>query len=322
MCASGRRHAARWTVVIPAAARAAARRRRWIARRTATTGAVRRGARAGGRYWFRLDGDAAASRPGVALSARRAARAVRLRRSLDAFRWTDARLARAHADRPGASTRCTSARSRAKARGAPRRRSSPELARHRHHRDRDDADRGVRRAVRLGLRRRRSLSPRRTSTARRRSARASSIARTRSASASSSTSSTTTSGPTAITWRSSRRDYFTDQLQERLGPGDQLRRAGAGPRAIRRRTPATGSTSSTSTACASTRRRTSRTRRRAHVIADIVARGARPRRARPIYRRRRKRAAAHVPCPRPAPSGGYGVDALWNDDSIIPRRWR
>ena len=63
--------------------------------------------------------------------------------------------------------------------------------------------------------------------------------------------------------RSSRPTYFTDRYDERVGRGDQLRR----PERRRRcassssPTPATGSTSSTSTACASTRRRASSTPR-------------------------------------------------------------
>ena len=105
------------------------------------------------------------------------------------------------------------------------------------------------------------------------------------------------------------------QVHERLGPRDQLRGAGAGARVLRAERAPTGSTSSTSTACGSTRRRTSTTRRRDHVIADDRARGARRRRAarsilvvaenEPQDTRivRRDRAAAAT-----------ALDALWNDD--------
>ena len=104
------------------------------------------------------------------------------------------------------------------------------------------------------------------------------------------------------------------QVHERLGAGDQLRRAGAGARATSCRTPATGSRSSTSTACASTRRRTSRTRRRATSSPTSCRRRAR----RPAACRstssprtsRRTRSSCAIPR-----AGGYGVDALWNDDA-------
>ena len=73
-------------------------------------------------------------------------------------------------------------------------------------------------------------------------------------------------------------------LHERLGRGDQLR-GRRRPRArTSSRTPATGSTSSTSTACGSTRRRTSRTPRRNTSSPTIVAPArASGRRAAPIY---------------------------------------
>ena len=147
-----------------------------------------------------------------------------------------------------------------------------------------------------------------------RSAGASSIARTRSASASSSTSSTTTSGPTGITCgllatTTSPTATRTTGARPSTSKDRRRRRASSSSR-----TRATGSTSSISTGCGSTRRRTSTTRRREHVIADDRARRARRGRARarstssPRTSRRRPVLVRH-----PA-QGGYGVDALWNDD--------
>ena len=79
--------------------------------------------------------------------------------------------------------------------------------------------------------------------------------------ASSSTSSTTTSVPIGNYLPEFSEPYFTDNAQDRLGRGDQLRRPGLrpGPRVLHRQRRATGSRSSTSTGCGSTRRRTSTT---------------------------------------------------------------
>ena len=80
------------------------------------------------------------------------------------------------------------------------------------------------------------------------------------------------------------------------------------------RTPATGSTSSTSTACGSTRRRRSSTPRPTHILAAIgraareAARRARRSSSSPRTSRRTRGWS------RPAEQGGYGLDALWNDD--------
>ena len=80
------------------------------------------------------------------------------------------------------------------------------------------------------------------------------------------------------------------------------------------RTPATGSTSFTSTACASTRRSRSTTASAEHILrGDRRARARAPRRARPIVI-----VAENEPqdtrLVRPVADGGYGLDALWNDD--------
>ena len=167
----------------------------------------------------------------------------------------DARSARS-------STRCTSARSRPKARGRPRPRELAELARIGITIDRDDADRRVSRALRLGLRRRRSLRATRTSTARPTIC-ARFVDRAHALGLGVILDVVYNHlGPDGNYLAEFSPDYFTDKYTERLGTRDQLRRAGAGARATSCRTRATGSTSSISTVCVSTRRRTSRTRRR------------------------------------------------------------
>ena len=114
---------------------------------------------------------------------------------------------------------------------------------------------------------------------------------------------------------------FSDRLlhrppRERLGRGDQLRRPGLGPgaRVLRRQRRATGSTSSTSTACASTRRRASSTPRRTTSSPRSAARvrGGRARPRRPSSSPRTSRRTRGWSGRRSA--GGYGLDALWNDD--------
>ena len=104
--------------------------------------------------------------------------------------------------------------------------------------------------------------------------------------------------------------------QERVGRGDQLRRPAAPGRCASSSspTPATGSTSSTSTACGSTRRRTSTTprrdahpRRRSRARVREAARG----RATLIVAENEPQETRLRP---PAERGGYGLDALWNDD--------
>ena len=192
-----------------------------------------------------------------------------------AFAWTDADWRGVHARRPGA---LRDARRHVHARGhvgARRPSSSPRWRASRHHRDRDDAGRRVRRALRLGLRRRRPLRADAPLRHAGRSARVRRSRARRSASASSSTSSTTTSGPTATTWRSSRRTTSPTRTRT-TGAARSISKGREPARALlRARTRATGSTSSTSTACASTPRRTSRTRRREHVLADDRRRRAR-----------------------------------------------
>ena len=134
-------------------------------------------------------------------------------------------------------------------------RELPELAPARHHADRGDAGRRIRRPLRLGLRRRRSVRAdpplrhaRRLPPLRRRGPRAP-------ASASSSTSSTTTSVRRAITSARSRR--ATSPTGTRTSGATRSTSTGPTPgrcASSSSPTPATGSTSFISTACASTRR--------------------------------------------------------------------
>ena len=89
---------------------------------------------------------------------------------------------------------------------------------------------------------------------------------------------------------------------------------GAGARVLRRQRRATGSTSSTSTACGSTRRSRSSTRRR-RTSSPTIGDAVRAARAGDGHdRRRRERAAGRAARRGRASSGGYGLDALWNDD--------
>ena len=103
------------------------------------------------------------------------------------------------------------------------------------------------------------------------------------------------------------------RVHERLGRADQLRwrRCRAGARVLRRRTPRIGSTSFISTACGSTPRRASTTTRRSTSSARSSARAREAARGSAIVHRRRKRAAGRAVR---ADRGGYGLDALWNDD--------
>ena len=113
-------------------------------------------ARPGDDYWF--VSTAGAARPGVALAARglRGPRAssIRLRSS------GPTRAGRASRCATSSSTSSTSGRSPPRARSTPRSRTWSGSPRHRHHWDRADADRGVPRRARLGLRRRLPVGPR------------------------------------------------------------------------------------------------------------------------------------------------------------------
>ena len=110
-------------------------------------------------------------------------------------------------------------------------------------------------------------------------------------------------------------DYFTDRLQERVGRGDQLRRPGLRPgaRVLPHQRRATGSTSSTSTACGSTPPSRSTTPR------PSTSSPRSRRRVREAARGRRTLMVAEnepqdTRLVRPLAEGGYGLDALWNDD--------
>ena len=219
--------------------------------------------------------------------------------------------------RARSSTRCTSARSRRRARGRPPRRELPALADARHHRPRGDAGRRVPGRVRLGLRRRQPVRPDPPLRHARRLPRASSTPPTASASASSSTSSTTTSARTATTCA-----QFSDRLLHR------------------QRTRPTGARRSTSTAtaagrCASSSSPTPRywidefhldglrldatqniydDSPHEHILAAITrARARGGRRPRDLSSSPRTSRRTRRWCGR-AEQGGYGLDALWNDD--------
>ena len=109
--------------------------------------------------------------------------------------------------------------------------------------------------------------------------------------------------------------YFTDRYDNEWGDAINFDGpdAGAGARVLRRPTPATGSTSSISTACASTRRSRSSIASDEHVLTAI---GRRAREA--AGRGRVVIVAENEPqdtrLVRPIAEGGYGLDALWNDD--------
>ena len=83
------------------------------------------------------------------------------------------------------------------------------------------------------------------------------------------------------------------QVQQRLGPRDQLRGPARRRARSSSRTPATGSTSSISTGSVSTRRRTCTTRRRSTSSRRSSQRARRGRPARADHDRRRERAAGH-----------------------------
>ena len=137
-------------------------------------------------------------------------------------------------DRPGRSTRCTSARSRRRGRGAAAAAQLADARAPRHHGRRDDAGRRFAGRVRLGLRRRRISTRRRDSTARPTISARSSIARTRVGLGVILDVVYNHLGPDG--------NYLSDfsprllhrQVHERLGRGAQLRGTGAGARVLRR----------------------------------------------------------------------------------------
>ena len=142
---------------------------------------------------------------------------------------------------------------------------------------------------------------------------ASSIAPMRSASASSSTSSTTISVRTAIICANFAAGLFHRTLPERVGRRRSTSTATI-PRPVREffsRTPATGSTSFISTVCDSTRRNKSSTVD--DTSSPTIGRGARCGRAR-VGSSSSRKTSRRTRLVRPVEEGGYGLDALWNDD--------
>ena len=255
----------------------------------------------------------AVSGSGVALSAGRTARSVGDRRSVGVpldRRGVAGRVAR-RAGHLRAARRHVHARGHVGGGGARAARARAA----RHHGDRGDAGRRVRRPLRLGLRRRRSLRAVAPATARPTTSAASSTRRTPPASASSSTSSTTTSGRRATTCASSRPP--------------------TSPTATR----TSGATRSTSTATDAGPVREFFIANAGYWIDEFHLDGLRldatqsihdrVGRAHPRRDRRRARAprrargrfvivAENEPqetrLVRPLAEGGYGLDALWNDD--------
>ena len=121
-------------------------------------------------------------------------------------------------------------------------------------------------------------------------------------------------GPDGNYLRAFSPDYFTDRYENEWGEAINFDGADAARCASSSsRTPRTGSTSSTSTACASTRRSRSSTPRRRTSSPRSAAR------AREAARRAHDLLVAEnepqdTRLVRPVDDGGYGLDALWNDD--------
>ena len=115
-------------------------------------------------------------------------------------------------------------------------------------------------------------------------------------------SSRRTTSPIATTTNGARRINFDGET------------AGAGARVLHRERRATGSTNSISTACGSTPRSRSSTSRRTHILtADRRARARGRAGPRSIYLVAENE-PQDVQLVRPSKQGGYGLDALWNDD--------
>ncbi len=104
-------------------------------------------------------------------------------------------------------------------------------------------------------------------------------------------------------------------LHDRVGRRDQLRRRALGARArvLLRQCRRTGFASSTSTAFDSTRRRRFTTRHRATSCRRSASARARPPGGGRSSSSRRTNRSTPRSCVRPS-AGGYGLDALWNDD--------
>ena len=191
---------------------------------------------------------------------------------------------------------------------------APVPARARHHDARGDAGGAVPGPLELGLRRRAAVRAVSLVTAITTGSSASSIARMRSASRSSSTSSTTTSVLTATTCACFSPHYFSTRHKtewgEALNLDGELRRA----RAISfSATRATGSASSISTACVWTRRSRSSTtasRTFSRSSPQAAREAAQPRSIVVISENEPQHAQQLLPPER----GGFGLDAMWNDD--------
>ena len=255
----------------------------------------------------------ALSRSGVAISAGRSARSVGDRRPA-AFRWTDAAWRGVSLEGQVVYELHIGTFTPRRHVGRGRERAAGARA-HRHHADRGDAGRRVRGPVRLGLRRRRSVRAvasvrhaRRFPPLRRRRARVRHRRHPR----------RRLQPPRPGRQLPARvlAGLLHRPVRERVGRRDQLRRPGrrAGARVLHQPTPATGSTSFISTACGSTRRsRSTISRRSTSWRRSAGARARRPRTAGASSSSPRTSRRTRGWCGR-STEGGYGLDALWNDD--------
>ena len=291
-------------------------RRSWRRRRAATSRAWSAGLRAGDRYGFRLDDDPRIYPDPASRSQPDGPHGLSAVVDPRAFAWTDGdwrgvgrRGQVIYELHVGTFTR------RGDVRGGGAR-AARALRDARRHRRRADAGRRVRRAVRVGIRRRRSLGARRTSTGRPTICAASSTARTRVGLGVILDVVYNHLGPDGNYLNAFAPDYFTDRTRQRVGRGAQLRRP-----AVRGRC----ASSSSSNAGywidefhfdglrLDATQRDPRRLARARAGGDRPP-GARGGRRRATLHRRRERAAGRRAWSRRPKSGGYGLDALWNDD--------
>ena len=123
-------------------------------------------------------------------------------------------------------------------------------------------------------------------------------------------------GPDGNYLRAVLRGLLHRPVQERLGRARSTSTATTPARSASSSspTPATGSTSSTSTACASTPRSRSSTPPPEHILAAHRAARARRRPAGDRTILVAENEPQETPLVRPVEQGGYGLDALWNDD--------
>ena len=214
----------------------------------------------------------AARRSRVALPARRAVRAVRRSSIRPRMRGRDGGWRGHHRARSArSSTSCTSARSRREGTWAAAERAPAVPRRARRHDDRDDAGQRVRRHARLGLRRRESV---RADPQLRHARRPARVRRPRARARARRDPRRRLQPPRAgrqLAVPRSRPYRLEGGKPNEWGDALDYRQSAACANSSSR-TPATGSTSFTSTACGSTRRRRSTTTREPHILAELVRR--------------------------------------------------